>query len=297
MRFEFLNGSRVYTIYLSSFYSKWRLPKTDAPTTIIHHLSISANKDHKKREVLLAKKSNLLLVLHSIETCFLLNMGKFRGKRRQNKNKDQPNDQGKRNGENRNDGESYVATIIDQGNYKMEAYYAAQGLHSTKWTDTLTPCSNWDEFETERLLWRSAATQILPASFRFAKDIPSTLREKCEKEMNDLLQVVGKELTVEVVRPLQFLPHAYQLGVDRSMIRKDPNLKAFFEWVKLQNLAGFITRQETVSMVPPVVLQTQPGDCVLDMCAAPGSKTSQILERLGVDGSLIANDNNAKRAQ
>lgn len=234
-------------------------------------------------------------------------MGKFRGKRRNKNNK--PNETKKDDGNNkphekRQDGENYVSIVIDQGNYKMEAYYAAQGLHNTKWQQavnkdnkTLVPCSTWEEMEAERLLWRSSATNILPASFRFAKDIPSALREKCEMEMASLLEVAGKELDVPVVRPLCFLPHAYQLGVDRSMIRKDPNLKAFFEWVKLQNLAGFITRQETVSMVPPVVLNPQPNDCILDMCAAPGSKTSQILESLGSEGSLIANDNNAKRAQ
>lgn len=232
-------------------------------------------------------------------------MGRFKGRRRnKNKNNNSKNDpeQKDERSETQRDGQNYVKTVIEKGNYKMEAYYAAQGLHSTKWVvtqdhKTLEPCRTLEEVETERLLWRSTATEILPASFRFAKDIPSTLREKCEKEMAALLETAGKELEMPVVRQLGFLPHAYQLGVDRSMIRKDPNLKAFFEWVKLQNLAGFITRQETVSMVPPVVLNPQPGDCILDMCAAPGSKTSQILESLGMEGSLIANDNNAKRAQ
>jgi 16S rRNA C967 or C1407 C5-methylase (RsmB/RsmF family) len=30
-------------------------------------------------------------------------------------------------------------------------------------------------------------------------------------------------------------------------------------------------------MLPPLYLQIQPDDVVLDMCAAPGSKTSQML--------------------
>ena len=29
-------------------------------------------------------------------------------------------------------------------------------------------------------------------------------------------------------------------------------------------------------MIPPIVLDPQPGDKVLDMCASPGSKTTQI---------------------
>lgn len=237
-------------------------------------------------------------------------MGKFKGKRRKNKStndKEPAKDSVKQSGGGGD--KNYVNVVIEKGNSKMEAYYAAQGLHHTRWSQTetettptatatlLKPCTTYEEFETERLLWRTAATAILPASFRFAKDIPSTLREKCEAEMNALLETAGQQLDMPVVRQLQFLPHAYQLGVDRALIRKDPHLKAFFEWVKHQNLAGFITRQETVSMVPPVVLNPQPADCILDMCAAPGSKTSQILECLGTEGSLIANDNNAKRAQ
>ena len=41
--------------------------------------------------------------------------------------------------------------------------------------------------------------------------------------------------------------------------------------------AGLIARQELVSMIPPLFLDVQPDDIILDMCAAPGSKTSQIL--------------------
>ena len=40
--------------------------------------------------------------------------------------------------------------------------------------------------------------------------------------------------------------------------------------------SGNLTRQEAVSMVPPLALNVQPHHKCLDMCAAPGSKTSQV---------------------
>jgi 16S rRNA C967 or C1407 C5-methylase (RsmB/RsmF family) len=43
-------------------------------------------------------------------------------------------------------------------------------------------------------------------------------------------------------------------------------------------MKGNISRQEAVSMVPAFFLEVKGKDNVLDMCAAPGSKTSQILE-------------------
>ncbi|MEM3587567.1 MAG: NOL1/NOP2/sun family putative RNA methylase [Candidatus Jordarchaeaceae archaeon] len=53
---------------------------------------------------------------------------------------------------------------------------------------------------------------------------------------------------------------------------------------------GFIFSQEASSMIPPVVLDAEPGHFVLDMAAAPGSKTIHIGMRMRNDGCLIAND-------
>jgi len=43
---------------------------------------------------------------------------------------------------------------------------------------------------------------------------------------------------------------------------------------------GNISRQEAVSMIPPLVMDIQPHHIVLDMCAAPGSKTAQLIEAI-----------------
>jgi NOL1/NOP2/sun family putative RNA methylase len=60
---------------------------------------------------------------------------------------------------------------------------------------------------------------------------------------------------------------------------------------KLQeNLLGFIHIQEELSMVPPLVLDPLPGECVLDLCASPGSKTTQISQMMENQGLVIANE-------
>ncbi|KAI5189463.1 tRNA (cytosine34-C5)-methyltransferase [Nematocida minor] len=65
----------------------------------------------------------------------------------------------------------------------------------------------------------------------------------------------------------------------------------------LKNHSGTsaITRQEAVSMLPVFALDVQPDSSVLDMCASPGSKSSQILEILSEEGTLICNDINSRR--
>ncbi|KAI5185966.1 tRNA (cytosine34-C5)-methyltransferase [Nematocida homosporus] len=59
--------------------------------------------------------------------------------------------------------------------------------------------------------------------------------------------------------------------------------------------SSLITRQEAVSMIPVYALEIEPNSIVLDMCASPGSKSSQILESLGPDGVALCNDVNTRR--
>ncbi|MEF8830423.1 MAG: RsmB/NOP family class I SAM-dependent RNA methyltransferase [Halobacteriales archaeon] len=58
---------------------------------------------------------------------------------------------------------------------------------------------------------------------------------------------------------------------------------------------GWIHGQEEVSAVPPVVLDPRPGEVVWDAAAAPGSKTTQIADRMDDRGLVVANDSNLDR--
>jgi 16S rRNA (cytosine1407-C5)-methyltransferase len=51
---------------------------------------------------------------------------------------------------------------------------------------------------------------------------------------------------------------------------------------------GMIYLQSLASMVPPVMMAPMPGERVLDMTAAPGSKTSQIAAMMRRQGELVA---------
>ncbi|MFJ5769926.1 16S rRNA (cytosine(967)-C(5))-methyltransferase RsmB [Psychrobacillus sp. NPDC093180] len=53
---------------------------------------------------------------------------------------------------------------------------------------------------------------------------------------------------------------------------------------------GFVTIQDESSMIPAYALQAEPGMTVLDMCSAPGGKTTHIAEKMRNTGKLVAMD-------
>ena len=66
----------------------------------------------------------------------------------------------------------------------------------------------------------------------------------------------------------------------KNVIRRFPPFASFQKFLVAENDVGNITRQEVVSMIPPLVMGIKPGMTVLDLCAAPGSKSGQIMELL-----------------
>ncbi|MEM9177671.1 MAG: 16S rRNA (cytosine(967)-C(5))-methyltransferase RsmB [Myxococcota bacterium] len=83
----------------------------------------------------------------------------------------------------------------------------------------------------------------------------------------------------------RYAPHAIVLG-RRGDVGQDP---AF--------VAGRVSPQDEASQLVVDLLDPRPGERVLDTCAAPGTKSAAIAERLAGDGHVLALDRHARRLQ
>jgi NOL1/NOP2/sun family putative RNA methylase len=58
----------------------------------------------------------------------------------------------------------------------------------------------------------------------------------------------------------------------------------------IEHILGYYYIQEISSMLSVIALDPKPNEFVLDLCASPGSKTTQIASRMENKGTLMAND-------
>ncbi|MCS7145219.1 MAG: RsmB/NOP family class I SAM-dependent RNA methyltransferase [Nitrososphaerota archaeon] len=58
----------------------------------------------------------------------------------------------------------------------------------------------------------------------------------------------------------------------------------------LEHMLGLFYLQGPVSMLPAEALAPEPCERCLDLCAAPGSKSTQLCQLVGIDGVVVAND-------
>jgi NOL1/NOP2/sun family putative RNA methylase len=63
----------------------------------------------------------------------------------------------------------------------------------------------------------------------------------------------------------------------------------------LEYFLGYYFIQDASSLIPPLVLNPSPTDSVLDLCAAPGSKTTFMAELMQNKGLIVAIDIDTKR--
>ncbi|KAM3596512.1 uncharacterized protein V6R79_015890 [Siganus canaliculatus] len=182
------------------------------------------------------------------------------------------------------------ADIVKE-NKLFEHYYKELGL---------VPDGEFEQF-------MEAMREPLPATIRItgykshAKEILHCLKDKYFKDILDL-EIDGQKM--EAPQPLSWYPdeQAWHTNMSRKIIRKSPLLEKFHQFLVSETESGNISRQEAVSMIPPLLLKIEPHHKILDMCAAPGSKTAQLIEMLHADmdvpfpeGFVIANDVDNKR--
>jgi multisite-specific tRNA:(cytosine-C5)-methyltransferase len=85
---------------------------------------------------------------------------------------------------------------------------------------------------------------------------------------------------VEPPEPVSWFPEklAWSMKTPKQVVRKFPPFARFQKFLVSETGVGNISRQEVVSMIPPLLMDIRPGMTVLDMCAAPGSKSAQLIE-------------------
>ena len=186
---------------------------------------------------------------------------------------------------------SWDAIVKD--NPAFEAYYRHQGIVK-------------DEQEFQEMM--SSLRSPLNASFRitsyFGGQAAALKKIVKSPDFTDLMTEGGGDSQVRrAIECLSWYPGdlAYQLNVSRIEIRKSETLQRLHNFLLSETESGYISRQEAVSMIPPLVLDVKPHHKILDMCAAPGSKTAQLIEMLHdsrdgtSEGVVIANDIDNKR--
>ncbi len=96
-------------------------------------------------------------------------------------------------------------------------------------------------------------------------------------------EITSIEHNGELVNPPNAIPWfpdqlAWQMTTPKSVVRKFPPFASFQKFLVSETSVGNISRQEVVSMIPPLLMDVKPGMIVLDLCAAPGSKAAQLIE-------------------
>ncbi|KAF8291581.1 hypothetical protein TcYC6_0126540 [Trypanosoma cruzi] len=151
--------------------------------------------------------------------------------------------------------------------------------------DTLRqmPCPALERYYRDLQLLRTPAEWDAELSL-FRKPLPTTFWINDTDPLAGEVRRYFESMDCSLVEPIPWYPlpgMAWRILADKTEFRKRPEMQALRRFMIQQTALGTISRQEEVSMLPPFLLDIQPTDKCLDMCASPGSKTAQMLVALG----------------
>ncbi|MCJ1390299.1 hypothetical protein MMC18_003157 [Xylographa bjoerkii] len=135
----------------------------------------------------------------------------------------------------------------------------------------------------ERSDFWAALKRELPNSFRFTGSkghaIPVQQRLK-EHYIPEITSIHHEGRAVDPPAPLPWYPDelGWQMTTPKAVVRRFGPFSSFQKFLVSETSVGNISRQEAVSMIPPLLMDVRPGMTVLDLCAAPGSKSAQLIE-------------------
>lgn len=185
--------------------------------------------------------------------------------------------------------------FIEKFNSSFECYYRLQQI-----------CTE-NEFQD----FMTSLSSPLPASLRV--NTSHSLHSLLEFVLNfesEKLSKEAKEDDCDVIFKKKRLSQncrSYSMNqFSRKMLKRESQFSKLHDLIVSQDEFGTLSSQELVSMLPCIYLDAKPGHSILDLCSAPGSKSTQILDtilsyehtHIGLNlqkGVFICNDANSKR--
>ncbi len=130
---------------------------------------------------------------------------------------------------------------------------------------------------------KSSADAIV-AAFKYQR-LP-TIRTNTLKTTDDAVMQAFRDDAIQFERVAK-IPHTFFIKNRKDSEMLEHHLM----------LSGQIYMQGIASMLPVLVLDPKPGEAILDLCAAPGSKTTQIASIMKGTGKVVAVEENEIRFQ